>query len=169
MDAIDAIMTRRSIRAYTEDEVGDSQLETMLRAAMAAPSAGNQQPWEFLVITDRAVLDKITTIHPYAKMAAQAPLAILICGDASQGKYPDYWPQDCAAATENLLLAAHAMGLGGVWCGIHPDAERVAAFRDLLAIPEQVTPFALVPVGVPREQKEAVDRYDSARVRENVW
>jgi len=164
MDALEAMLTRRSIRTYRDEPVSEEAIETLLRAAMAAPSAGNEQPWHFVVIRDRAVLDAIPSVHPYAQMAAGAPLAIAVCGDERLAKYEGFWVQDCAAATENLLLAAHASGLGAVWCGVYPSEERVAAVRELLAVPEQITPFCLVVIGHPDESKGPADRYDDARV-----
>jgi len=167
--SLDTIHARRSIRAYTPDPVSDAQIDTLLRAAMAAPSAGNQQPWRFIVIRDPAKKQAIADIHPHAKMTPEAAVAILICGDPSSGRYPLFWPQDCSAATENLLLAAQATGLGAVWCGIYPNDERVAAFRKLFNLPEAVIPFALVPLGVPGEQKPPADRFNSGFVHFEIW
>jgi nitroreductase len=167
--SLDTIHARRSIRAYTADPVSDAQIETLLRAAMAAPSAGNQQPWRFIVIRDAAKKQAIADIHPYAKMTASAPVAILICGDPSGGRYPAFWPQDCSAATENLLLAVQATGLGAVWCGIYPNDERVAGFRALFNLPEAVIPFALVPLGVPGEQKPPAERFTADFVHYENW
>ncbi|TVM15674.1 nitroreductase family protein [Oceanidesulfovibrio indonesiensis] len=169
MDAMEAILTRRSIRAYTDDPVTDEQVETLLRAAMAAPSAGNSQAWAFVVIRDRELLDAVPAVHPYAKMTPQAPLAVLVCGDVSAEKYPGFWVQDCSAAVENLLLAAHAMGLGAVWTGIYPDESRVEGFRRLFSLPEHIVPLALVPLGFPKESKEVSDRYDPAKVKRERW
>jgi len=115
MDAIEAILTRRSIRRFRDEPVSDDLIETLLRAAMAAPSAGNQQPWHFVVIRDRETLDTTSTVHPYATMAAEAALAIVVCGDTTLEMHKGFWVQDCAAAIQNLLLAAHASGLGAVW------------------------------------------------------
>jgi len=164
MDAVEAMLTRRSIRKYRAEPVSEEAIDTLLRAAMAAPSAGNEQPWHFIVIRDRTVLDTIPSTHPYAQMAASAPLAIVVCGDERLAKYESFWVQDCAAATQNLLLAAHANGLGAVWCGVYPSEERVAAVRGLLAIPEQITPFSLIVLGHPDEEKGPADRFDGARV-----
>ena len=145
----DPVLSRRSIRAYTTEPVTDELVERLLRAAMAAPSAGNQQPWQFVVVRERETLHAVTVFHPYAAMLDQAPLAILVCGDTRLEKWPDFWPQDCAAATENLLIEAQALGLGAVWLGVYPLVERVDGMRALLGLPAHVTPFALVPVGWP--------------------
>lgn len=169
MDAITAIMTRRSIRAYTPGPVSDEALDTALKAAMAAPSAGHCQPWHFVVIRDRATLEAIPSIHQYAKMAPEAALGILVCADPSQEKYKGFWPQDCAAATMNLLLALHAQALGAVWTGIHPDGSREAAFRKLLGIPENIVPFCFVPVGVAKQAGRETDRFRPERVHAERW
>ena len=167
--SLDAIFSRRSIRKYTAEPVGDDEIEQVLRAAMAAPSAGNQQPWQFVVIRDREILDAVPKFHPYAKMITEAPVAVLVCGDLSKESVKGYWEQDCSAATENLLLAVEALGLGAVWLGVHPETEREEGCRKLMGIPESVVPFALVPIGHPGEQKPPSDRYDPARVHHDRW
>ena len=169
MDAYKALLTRRSIRRYTNDPVPSDITEKLLRVAMLSPSASNRQPWHFVVIDDRQVLQKLPEIHPYAKMAASAPLAIVVCGDPALTNSPGWIPQDCSAATENVLLGAHALGLGGVWCGIHPDTEREAGFRSLLNLPEGIVPFSLVVLGYPAEEPKQPDRFQPDRVHENGW
>jgi nitroreductase len=165
----DPVLSRRSIRKYTGEPVSGEHVEHLLRAAMAAPSAGNQQPWHFVVIRERRLLEAIPDVHPYASMVPEAPLAILVCGDRRLERWPQYWAQDCAAATENLLIAAAQLGLGAVWLGVHPLEERVDGLRALLGIPRDVTPFSLVPVGWPAEQKSPSDRYDELRVHRDSW
>jgi nitroreductase len=165
----DPVLSRRSIRKYTGEPVDDATVERLLRAAMAAPSAGNQQPWQFVVIRDRATLTAITDVHPYSKMLPDAPLAVVVCGDAGACKWPQMWEQDCAAATENLLIEAELLGLGAVWLGVHPLEERVAGIRRLLCVPDSVVPFAVVPVGHSAESKPPSDRYDEARVHYERW
>jgi nitroreductase len=169
MELIEAIHTRRSIRKFLAKPVPGEMIETILGAAMAAPSAGNQQPWHFIVITDRAKLDAIPAFHPYSKMVLQAPAAILVCGDPDGKKWPTFWDQDASAATQNMLLAARDLGLGTVWVGIYPEKDRMEGFRKLFAIPENIHPFALVPVGWPDGQFEAVNRYRPELVRREVW
>lgn len=170
MDALEAILTRRSVRAFAPQALPLEQLEALINAAMHAPSAGNEQPWHFILITDPAVLARIPAIHPYATMAPQAAAGIVICGDLGLEKYPGLWVQDCAAATQNLLLAAHAQGLGAVWTAIHPMEDRVQGFRELLGLPKHVVPFALVPIGVPaRPSVPATDRNHPDRIRRNHW
>jgi Nitroreductase len=131
-------------------------IETIIKAAMAAPSAGNQQPWHFIVITDRAKLDAIPSFHPYSKMVMQAPAAILACGDPDGKKWPAFWDQDLSAATQNMLLTARDLGLGTVWVGVYPEKDRMEGFRKLLGIPENIHPFALIPIGWPDGQFEEV-------------
>ncbi|MEJ2056742.1 MAG: nitroreductase family protein [Desulfofustis sp.] len=162
MDVYEAIQTRRSVRSYQSGDVSDDVVERLLRAAMLAPSAGNQRPWRFLVVRDRDKLSRIPSFHPYCKMITQVPVAIVVCGDPSAKKWPDLWPQDCSAAVQNLLLAARAEGLGAVWTGVYPFEERMAGLRRLFAIPAQIYPFAVVPVGYPKDPGEsfkAKDRY----------
>ena len=169
MDTLEAIRTRRSIRRYADRPVPEAVLGELLRAAMSAPSAGNQQPWQFVVITDPRLREEIPTFHPYAQMLREAPLAILVCGDVQRESSKGYWVQDCSAATQNLLLAAHAMGLGAVWVGIYPKDDRVARLQRLLALPAYVIPMALVPVGYPAERVAPADRYDASRVHHDRW
>jgi len=167
----DPVLSRRSIRRYTGQPVADDLVHRLLVAATSAPSANNEQPWHFVVIRERAVLDAVPSFHPYSLMLRQASVAVLVCGDPELQKGPavDYWVQDCAAATENILIEAAALGLGAVWLGIHPRLERVAGMRRLLGIPERIVPFALVPVGYPAEEKPPADRYDEARVHRDRW
>lgn len=169
LETLKAIKTRRSIRQYENRPVPPELVTQLLAAAMQAPSAMNQQPWEFVVIDDRAILDEIPSYHPNADMCAQAPLAILVCGDTPLLKAPDHWRVDCAAAIQNLLLAAHDAGLGAVWTAIHPSPIREARFREVFGLPQGVIPLALIPIGYPAEVKEAEDRYLQARVHTNRW
>lgn len=169
MDAMTAILSRRSIRRYTKEPVPDEVIKELLEAAMSAPSAGNEQPWHFVVITDRKILDEIPKIHPYAQMLREAPVAILVCGDKKLQKYEGYWVQDCSAATENILIAVQAKGLGGVWLGVYPVEDRVSGIRRLLGIPEDVTPFSLISIGYPAEQKPPANRYNAERVHKDRW
>jgi nitroreductase len=169
MDALDAIFTRRSIRCYLSTPVPDDVLQTLLAAAMNAPSAGNEQPWQFLAITERPLLDKIRAFHPHAKMLSTAPMAVLVCADLRYQRHEGSWVLDCAAATQNLLLAAHASGLGAVWVGIYPRLERQAMLRELCELPEYIVPVSLVPLGYPAEILPPVRRFDATKVRHNHW
>ncbi len=163
---IQTIFARRSIRKYTADRVGEEDVKALLEAAMSAPSAGNSQPWHFVVVTDRQTLDALAEVHTYGKMLFEAPLCIAVCGDPSLS---GHWVQDCSAATENLLLAAAALGLGAVWLGVHPEEDRVAAVREVLLIPESIAPLNLISIGHPAEEKEPRTQYAEARVHRERW
>ena len=169
MDAIECIHTRRSIRKYEDKDVPDDLIKQILEAAMTAPSAGNQQPWHFIVIKDRKLLAKITEFHEYAQMCKDAHMAILVCGDINSVKYKDMWEQDCSAATQNILLAAHALGLGAVWCGVYPRELKMQGFLKLLGIPEKIIPFSLVPIGYPAQKSGKVERYKKEKVHNDKW
>jgi nitroreductase len=164
---IHTILTRRSIRSYTAEPVGEESIKTLLEAAMAAPSASNLKPWHFVVVTDRQTLDRLAEVHPFGKMLFEAPLCIAVCGDPAISS--QYWVQDCSAATENLLLAAVALGLGAVWLGVHPREERIQAIRDVLNIPESIVPLNLISIGHPAEEKESRTQYEEARVHRARW
>ncbi len=166
---MDTILTRRSIRKFTDKPVTEEQIESILRAAMASPSGYNLQPWDFIVIKDRKILDKINEIHPYAKMTLESPIAIVVCCDTSEEKRKDFWVQDCSAATQNILLAAHALGLGAVWCGVYPIEKLIKGFKELLKIPSDVYPLNIIPIGYPAEKKEPADRYDGEKVHTDYW
>ncbi len=173
MDTLEAIHTRRSIRKYEDRPVDGESIRKLLAAAMSAPSARNAQPWRFVVIDEKPLLTEIGQINPNAKMAAVAPAAILICGDLSLEKSAGYWVVDCAAAAQNLLLAAHALGLGAVWTGVFPREPRIKGLRRLCGLPEDVVPHTLIVLGHPAEQPaeqlDNVDRYRDDRVCRNRW
>ncbi|HEY5276468.1 MAG TPA: nitroreductase family protein [Coriobacteriia bacterium] len=169
MDALEAIMTRRSVRAFTAAPVTDEQLETLLRAAMAAPSAGNEQPWRIVVTRDRDMLARWSRATPFSRPLAGAAAGLAICGETVAQKHSGFWVDDCGAATQNLLLAAHALGLGAVWIGVHPSRLMVANVRRILKPPRSVTPFALVALGHPERQPEPVDRFRPDFVVTDGW
>jgi len=169
MDALTAIHGRRSIREYTSQPVPEELVCKVLSAAMAAPSASNQQPWQFVVIDDRTILSEIPKFNPAAGPLKQAPLAITVCGDLRVEKSEGFWVQDCSAAIQNLLLAAHANGLGAVWLGVYPLKNLVAEMRKLLGLPEEVIPLAVIALGYPAEHKQPVDRFDPSRIHWNWW
>ncbi len=169
MEVIEAIHTRRSIRLYENKPVSDDLIEEILRAAMMAPSANNKQPWHFVIINDRKTLDKIPEFHPNSKMLKEAPLAILVCADSKAQDHPGYYAQDCSAATQNLLLATHAKGLGAVWLGIYPREQRMEPMKRLIKTPEHIIPFALISIGWPDQKTAPVDRFDKKRIHKNTW
>ncbi len=166
---MEALFKRRSIRKYTPKEVSDDEIKELIRAGMCAPSAGNEQPWHFIVINVRGLLDEIPRVHPYSQMLREAPAAILVCGDLTLEKHAGFWVQDCAAATENILVAIAAKGLGSVWLGVYPREDRVEGLRQLLRLPKNIVPFALLPVGHPAETKPPKTEFDFSRVRYNGW
>jgi len=164
------IFTRRSIRKYENKPVTDEQINELLRAAMYAPSAGNEQPWHFVVIKDRAILDEIPKFHPYTQMVLEAPVAIVPCCDMSNLKYDGvFWIQDMSAAIQNILLMAESMGLGTCWCGVYPRKEYMEKITELLGLPEHIVPVAVVAVGYPGEQRQVRDRFRPERVHYNKW
>ena len=169
MDAFENILTRRSIRKYKKKSISKEILQNLLKAASSAPSAGNQQPWHFIVIDDRTILNVIHTFHPSAKMLMDADKAILVCGDVHLEKFKGYWMIDCAAASENILLAAHAQGLGACWLGIYPREGRMAGMRKLIHLPTNVIPFALISLGYPGEEKSSEERFNASRIHYNKW
>lgn len=169
MNTLDAIFTRRSVRDFKPDPVSQEDLLDLLKAGMQAPSAKNEQPWHFIVIDDPALLHEIPEFHPYSKMLMDAPLAILVCSDRKLETKRASWLQDCSAATQNILLAAHAKGLGAVWLGIFPDADRVNGMQGLLSMPKDIRPVSLVAVGHPASVPPPADRYKEERVHHNQW
>jgi nitroreductase len=169
MEAMQALLTRRSVRSFTRQPVPEEAIQAILRAAMHAPSSNDERPWHFMIITDRRILDEVPRFHPFAEMLPQVGVAILVCGDELLEKRPGRWMIDCAAATENLLLAAHALGLGAVWMGIYPDPVRVEGMRRLAGLPGNIQPLSLVPIGYPAVASPAVERFDPERIHRNYW
>ena len=159
------IESRRSIRKYQAGKpVTKEQLKQLMSAAMLAPSARNSRPWEFIAVTNRKILDEIIKIHPYAKMLETAAAAIIVVAIPQTGTPDDYFPQDCAAATENILLEAVSMGLGACWCGVYPKNERVDPIRKLLKNPLPKIPFNVIAVGVPDESPGQKGFYEEKKV-----
>ena len=166
-ELIKTIFSRRSIRKYTGEPVPEEHVTTILEAAMAAPSASNKKPWHFVVVTERDTLNRLADAHKYGKMLHEAPLCIVVCGDESVAQR--FWQQDCSAATQNILLAAQALGLGSVWCGVYPSEERVREISEILDIKAPVKPLNLIAVGYPAEKKEPRTQYDGSRVHREHW
>lgn len=170
--AIENILARKSVRAFTPKPVEKEKVDLLLKAAMAAPTAVNKQPWAFVVVDDRNVLDQLAAELPYAKMTAQAPLAIVVCGDLSKalnGETDRYWMLDCSAASENLLLAAESMGLGAVWTAVYPESDRMAKVRTVLSLPDYIVPLNLIPLGYPQHQEEAKNKFNTENIHYNKW
>lgn len=169
MDAIEAILTRRSVREYADRPVPEGTARQLLGAAMQAPYAGSEPPWHFIVIDDPEILSRIPAISPYAEVSTPAPLAILVCIDLRTPENREFSVMACAAATENLLLTANALGLGAAWTAVYPDADRMLGFANLFSLPDAAAPFALVTVGYPATRPPPVDRYREDRVHRNGW
>ena len=169
MDVFEALFTRRSIRKFTAEPVSDEDLQLVLKAAMCAPSAHNKQPWHFVVVRDKALLASIAERHPYAKMAAEAPVVIVVCANPDEAKAPGYWQQDCTAALENMLIAARGLNLGTVWCGMYPFEDRVEPIRELLNVPAQINMLGLVVMGHPAQSFAEADRFNESKVHLNGW
>lgn len=166
---MNVILNRKSIRLYKDISVSDEIVEDLLRAAMAAPSAGNEQPWEFIVLRDKDIMRKITEFHPYSKMLLNTDVAIVVCGDKLKEKFEGFWVQDCSAACENILLSAEDKGLGAVWLGVYPLEDRITPLKELLNLPVSVIPLSIIPVGYPNEQRKPEDRFNKKRIHHDKW
>ena len=163
---LETIAQRRSVRSYTSQRVSQDTIELLLRSAMAAPSSKDRRPWHFVVVDDRATLDTLAERLPYAPMLAHVPHALVVCGDSEVSAS---WFLDCAAATENFLLAVQAMELAAVWTGVYPSEHRVSVVRGVLGLPEYVVPLSLIPVGYPAESPKPKDKWKPENVHRNGW
>ncbi len=161
---MDVIFKRTSIRKYTDRDVEPEKIEKLLRAAFAAPSAGNQQPWEYYVVTDPALLEELAGTSPYAGCVRNARLALVPCYRTTDLRCPEYAQIDMSASTENVLLEAEELGLGAVWLGIAPLKDRMDAVKKVLDIREDLEAFAIISCGYPAETREQQDRYEDSRV-----
>ena len=169
MELYEGLITRRSIRKYSNDPVSREVVDEIVKAGMYAPSAVNCQPWHFVIIDDKSVFEKIANVHPYAKMLTDAQWGILVLGDENLQHASGYWVVDCAAATQNILLAAHAKGLGAVWLGLHPREQRKEAISELFSLPGHISPFSLISVGYPGEEITTPHRFKEDRIHYNQW
>lgn len=169
---METILNRTSIRSYTDKVVEPEKVEQLLRAAMAAPTAVNKQPWVFVVVTQRELLDSLAVRLPYAKMLESVSTAIVVCGNLDKALLEvnqAYWVQDCSAASQNILLAAQSMGLGAVWTGVFPREDRVADVRGVLNIPLNLVPLNVIPVGYPKGDVTPKDKWNSENIHYNKW
>ncbi len=169
---VENIMTRTSIRQYTDQAISADTIEILLRAGMAAPTAVNKQPWHFVAITSKDKLKELAATNPNARMLEQAPLTIVVCGDmqkALEGEGQQLWIQDCSAATENILLAAHALGLGAVWTALYPRDDRAKGAVEVLKLPEHIVPLCAIIIGYPAEQPEPKDKWKPENVSYNEF
>ena len=163
---LENIAERKSVRKYLNKSVEEDKIDAMVKAGMAAPSGMDRRPWEFVVVTDREALDSMAAKLPYAKMLTNAPLAIVVCGDTTRSSY---WYLDCSAATQNVLLAAEALGLGAVWTAAYPYEDRIDVVRQNTGLPENIVPLCVIPIGYPDGPQKAKDKFDSKRVHRNIY
>ncbi len=171
-DTLSVIHSRKSVRHYTGQQVSKKDLETLVKAGMAAPTASDKRPWAFVIVTDEATLKKLAEGLPYSKRIVLAKSAIIVCGVLTREdwEHRDYWVMDCTAATENILLAAEAMGLGAVWTGVYPRTERVVYIQRILGIPRgEVIPLNIVAVGFPTGEDRPKDKFDPANIHWEKW
>lgn len=169
MDVIEAIKTRRSIRSFESKPVEREKILELLKLAMCAPSAGNEQPWHFIVIDDKELKNKVAEIHDHAKMLFDAHTAIIVLGDTSLEKYKGFWVQDCSNATMNILTAAPAFDLQTVWCGIYPNEKLVERFKKLFNLKDNIIPFSLIVIGYSNKRGFEVNRFKPERVHFNKF
>jgi nitroreductase len=169
METLKAILTRRSIRKYSTKNIPEEYYEVMLKAAMHAPSGRNRQPWHFILVNNREILKKIAEVSPSWKMLEEAASAIVVCGDLNLEESESFIIQDCSAATQNILLAAHELGLGSVWLGVHPREDRLEPIREILHIPAHIIPVSMVSLGSPDEDRDQPDRYNLERIHQDRW
>ena len=165
--AIENILNRKSVRKYSDKKVEKEKIDTILRCAMAAPSAMNKQPWQLLVVTDKEKLEKIAKISPNASYAKNSQVTIIVCGDKTISD--KFWEQDCCAVTENILLAAEALDLGAVWCAVYPLDEKVLGIKNIFNLPENIVPLNIIPIGYPFTKEEPKQKYDAKKVHNNNW
>ncbi len=164
--AIENILTRRSVRSYTDQDVEPEKLEAILEAGMAAPSGKNGQPWDFIVLPRREILDEMAERLPYAKMLREARVAIAVCADRTKSPY---WYVDCSAAAENILLAAHALGLGAVWTATYPYRDRMDVVKELCGLPGSYDSLCVIPVGYPAREARPKDNFDAGKIHHEVY
>jgi nitroreductase len=169
LDVLEAIFTRKSIRKFTGEAISEEDLKTLLKAGFCAPSAHNRKPFHFIVIREQSILKTIAEDHPYAKMLPDAGCGIIVCGDEEKEELVEFLVEDCSAAVENMLLAAHGMGLGAVWSGLYPVPELIGLVKKTLNLPETIIPVGMVVVGVKDQERKAGDRYDETRVHFDKW
>ena len=169
MNTLEAIYKRRSIRKFKNQSIAEQDLNTLLKAAMMAPTARNCQEWEFILIKKRETLEKIMQAHPHAQMLSTADCALIVCADTKREYMPGYWTGDCGAATQNILLAATELGIGSVWLGVYPNEERMNAISKVVNLPEHVLPLNVIALGYPDEEKDEVNRFDQKKVHLETW
>ncbi|GBU07642.1 NAD(P)H nitroreductase [Bacteroidales bacterium] len=163
---VENIHERKSVRKYTSQKVEEEKIQTLLRAAMAAPTGKDIRPWEFVVVDDKDILNQLGNKLPFAKMLKEAQLAIVVCGDSSKSFY---WYLDCATAAQNILLTAQALHLGAVWTAAYPYNDRMEVVTEALQLPTNILPLCVIPIGYPLGKTMAKDKFDSQRIHKNTW
>lgn len=165
-DALENIFSRKSVRKFLAQPVEEEKVQLLLKAGMSGPSGKDTRPWEFIVVDSRMILDSLAAALPYAKMLKDAPMAIIVCGDTTKSSY---WYLDCSAAAENILLAAEALGLGGVWTAAYPYEDRMQAVKKYTGIPDHISSLCVIPVGYPAGPQNPKDKWDASRIHRNQW
>lgn len=170
MELYDGLLSRRSIRKYTGGKIDDEAIVSIIKAGMFAPSANNTRPWHFIIVDNRDIFGRIMKVHPYSSMLAEASHAIVVCGDETLQNGPGYYPLDCSAATQNLLLAAHALGYGAVWLGVEPKTDRKKAISEIFGLPSHIHPVSIVSIGIPVKLPGKIPaRFETKKIRKNHW
>lgn len=169
MNVSKAIIERRSIRRFTDKKISDDIIKDILKSAMYAPSGGNAQPWDFVIVDDLEKIKELEKTSPYAMPLRTAPLAIVVCGNMEKSIFEGLWVQDCSAATQNILLEAHSKGIGTTWLGVHPDPNRVDATKKIINAPEHIIPLSIIALGYPDEAKDVPSRFKEENIHMNSW
>jgi nitroreductase len=170
MELFEGLLSRRSIRKYTGEKIDEETIRSIIKAGMYAPSANNRRPWHFIIVDDREIMKKIMKVHPYSAMLSEASHAVIVCGDEKLENGPGYYVLDCSAATQNILLAAHALGLGGVWLGVEPRSERKKAIKEIFGLPEYIHPVSIISIGRPIKVPQKIpSRFEPEKIRKNSW
>jgi nitroreductase len=170
MELYEGLITRRSSRKYTGERIPDEMITGIIKAGMYAPSANNKRPWHFIVVDDREQIERIMSVHPYSSMLSGASHAIVVCGDETLQNGPMYYPLDCSAATQNILLAVHALGYGAVWLGVYPRSERIKAVAEIFGLPGHIIPVSIVSLGVKVAETGIIPgRFEPEKIRKNKW
>jgi len=170
MELFEGLLSRRSIRKFTGEKIDEEKIKLIIKAGMYAPSANNTRPWHFIIVDDQVLMEKIMIFHPYSLMLSKASHAIIVCGDEKLQNGPGYYILDCSAATQNILLAAHALSFGAVWLGIEPRDDRKKAIKEIFGLPDYIHPVSIIAVGMPVKIPEKIpSRFEPKKIRKNRW
>ena len=170
-ETLRVIKNRRSVRNYLDKPVSEEDLEILIKSGMAAPSAVDMRPWDFLVVKNESTLKALADVMPFGKMLPGAGAAVVVCGvpEKSVPDAPEFWVQDCSAASENILLAAESMGLGAVWLGVYPVKERIEGVKKILNVPENVVPLNILSIGYPKGLEKPKDKFEMEKIHRERW